>query len=123
MNLAEIRKKILLLQKQRESAELKIIRTRSKLMEGSIYQKFTACRKGNCKCTRGQLHGPFKYLSLKINGKLKQQYVGKEIDKPIVKKVKAYMNYQSTLAEIRKINKEIDSLFNQYREKLTEKSD
>jgi hypothetical protein len=123
MNLSEIRKKILLLQKQREAAELKLIRTRSKVMEGSVYEKFTACRKGNCKCTKGQLHGPFQYLSQKSNGKLKQRYVGKDTDKPIVKKVKAYMSFQSTLADIRKINKEMDSLFNQYRETLTVKND
>lgn len=123
MNLSEIRKQILFLQKKRETAELKLIRSRSKLITGSLYRKFTACRKGNCKCTKGQLHGPFLYLSKKINGKLKQRYVGKDADKPMVKKVKAYMSFQDTLADFRKINKEMDSLFNLYRETLTVKND
>ena len=123
MNLSQISNKVLTLQKKREGAELKLIRSRSKLMSGSLYQKFTACRKGNCKCTKGQLHGPFLYLSKKINGVLTQRYVGKDADKPIVKNVKAYMSFQDTLADIRSINKQMDSLFNLYREILTVKND
>jgi hypothetical protein len=123
MKLPEIRKQILSLKKKRETAELKLIRTRSKLIAGSLYKKFTACRKGNCKCTKGQLHGPFLYLSQKTNGKLKQRYAGKDTDKPMVKKVKDYMSFQETLADIRKINKEMDSLFNLYREILTVSND
>lgn len=119
MNLSQIRTKIVSLQKKREALELKLIRYRFKMEQGSIIQKFTACRKGNCKCTKGQLHGPFLYLSEKIEGKLKQRYVGKESDQKTVKRVKNYMSFQDTLAEIRKINKEFDSLFNLYRDELT----
>lgn len=119
MNLSQIRTKIVSLQKKREALELKLIRYRFKMEQGSIIQKFTACRKGNCKCTKGQLHGPFLYLSQKIAGKLKQRYVGKESDQKTVKRVKNYMSFQDTLAEIRKINKEFDSLFNLYRDELT----
>ena len=119
MNLPEIRTKIIALQKQRQELELKLIRSRAKMLKGSIISIYTACRKGNCKCTRGDKHGPFLYLNQITRGKLKQRYVGKESDKPTVKRVTAYMDYQKTLAKVRKITKEIDSLFNLYREKLT----
>jgi len=119
VNISDIRKKIITLQKQRQDLELKLIRSRSKMEKGSIISIYTACRKGNCKCTRGEKHGPFLYLNQITRGKLIQRYVGKESDKPTVKRVNAYMDYQKTLAKVRKITKEVDSLFNLYREKLT----
>ncbi len=120
MEISEIRKRVTWLQKDREAIELKCIRTRSDMEAGSLVKQYKACNKGNCKCTRGELHGPFLYLNQKIEGKSKSRYVGKDSDKPTVKKVKAYMQYQDRLAKIRKINKELDQLFNQYRELLIE---
>ena len=119
MSLSQIRKKTIELQKKREVLELKLIRQRSKMEQGSLIKKFTACRKGNCKCNKGELHGPFIYLSQKVEGKLKQRYAGKDSDKQTVEKVKRYMKYQDILADIRKINKEFDLLFNSYRDELT----
>lgn len=116
MDLPEIRKKISLLQKQRDSLENILMQTRAKMEAGSLVQIYTACRKGNCKCTRGEKHGPFLYLSQKVDRKLKQRYVGKKSDEPTVKKVRTYMQYQDRLATLRKIYKQIDTLFNQYRE-------
>ena len=86
---------------------------------GCLIKVFTSCRKGNCKCTKGEKHGPYLYLKQKINGKYKQRYAGKDSDKPIVKRVRAYMDFQDTLALLRKINKEIDSLLNLYRETMS----
>ena len=85
----------------------------------SIFKVFTACRKGNCKCTKGKKHGPYLYLRQKITGKYQQRYAGKESDKLIVKRVRAYMDFQDTLALLRKVNKEIDSLLNLYRETMS----
>lgn len=119
MNLSEMRKTIISLQNQRNSLESIIINSRSKMSPGSLFQVFTSCRKGNCKCTRGEKHGPFLYLNFTVDGKRTQRYVGKESDKPTVKKVKAYMAFQDTLAQLRKINKDIDSLFNLYRDSLS----
>lgn len=123
MDLPEIRKKISLLQKERSLLENNLMQIRSKMEAGSLFQIYTACRKGNCKCTRGEKHGPFLYLSQKVDGKLKQRYVGKKSDESTVKKVRAYMQYQDKLAALRKIYGKIDTLFNQYREILIEKGE
>lgn len=119
MNTSTIRSKIIELQQKRSILEIKIIRSRNKMESGSLINVYTSCRKGNCKCTKGEKHGPFLYLNQKINGKPSQRYAGKESDIPTVKRVKAYMQFQDTLAELRKINKEIDSLFNLYRNSLS----
>ncbi len=119
MNTSEIRTNVLALQKTRENLEMILIRSRKKMEPGSLVKVFTACRKGNCKCTQGQKHGPFIYLNQKIDGKYKQRYVGKDSDKKTVKRVQAYMDFQHNLAELRKINKQIDSLLNLYRESMS----
>ena len=121
MDLPEIRKEIIRCQKERSDLELKCIRSRSKMEAGSVFERYTACQKGNCKCQRGELHGPFIFLGQKINGKTKTRYAGKESDKPTVKRVRAYMRYQDNLAKIRKITKKMDELFNTYRELMIEK--
>ena len=77
MNLSQIRSNILNLKKKRDIIETKIIKIRSKMIKGSISEKFIACKKPNCKCNKGQLHGPFLYLSQKINNKTKNQPVDK----------------------------------------------
>ncbi len=126
MNLSNIRTTVIELQEKRLNLELKLIRSRKKVEPGSLIEIYNACNKGNCKCKRGEKHGPFLYLNQKINNKYKKRYVGKESDKPTVKRVRAYMQFQDTLAELRKINKEIDSLFNLYRDTqtvLSEKND
>jgi len=119
LDIPQIRTNIIALQKRRLDLELILIRTRKKMEAGSLVKVFTSCRKGNCKCTKGEKHGPYIHLKQKINGKYKQRYAGKESDKPIVKRVRAYMDFQDTLALLRKINKEIDTLLNLYRETMS----
>lgn len=118
MNNSNIRTNIIALQKRRLDLELILIRSRKKMEPGSLIKVFTACRKGNCKCTKGQKHGPFLYLNQKIKGKYTQRYAGKDSDKNTVKRVRAYMDFQHTLAQLRKINKQIDSLLNLYRDNM-----
>jgi len=119
MNTSKVRANIIELQKRRLDLELILIRSRKKMEPGSLIKVFTACRKGNCKCTKGQKHGPFLYLNQKISGKYSQRYAGKDSDKNTVKRVQAYMDFQHTLAQLRKINKEIDSLLNLYRDNMS----
>lgn len=119
MNISKIRTNIIALQKRRLDLEYILIRSRKKMEPGSLIKVFTSCRKGNCKCTKGEKHGPFLYLNQKIGGKYTQRYIGKESDIPTVKRVQAYMDFQDTLATLRKINKEIDSLLNLYRNTMS----
>lgn len=120
MNLSNIRKQVVSLQQQRRQLVLKLIRFRSEMVRGSLVHAYKKCDRENCaKCSNGLKHGPFLYLNLKIDGRATSRYVGKESDMPIVKRARAYMNYQDTLAQVRKITSQIDSLFNLYRDQLT----
>jgi hypothetical protein len=39
------------------------------------------CGKGNCKCARGKLHGPYWYSYTRDKDKVTSQYVGKSLPK------------------------------------------
>jgi len=120
MNLPHIRKQITLLQQQRQQLELKLIRVRSAMEKGSVVRVYKPCTKEECsRCAAGLKHGPYLYLNVRIGGRPTQRYVGKKSDAPIVKRARTYMSYQDTLAQVRKITKQMDSLFNLYRDQLT----
>lgn len=120
MNLSDIKKHVVLLQQQRQQLELKLIRFRSSMEKGSVVNAYKKCDRKHCsQCSTGRKHGPYLYLNLRIDGRSTSRYVGKESDMPIVKRARAYMSYQDTLAQVRKITSQIDSLFNLYRDKLT----
>lgn len=46
---------------------------------GSVTDRleYVRCGKPGCRCTRGQLHGPYWYRYQRVNGKLKSTYLGR----------------------------------------------
>ncbi len=121
MNLPDIRKKVVSLQKQREQLELRLIRCRSMMEQGSLINVYRTCKKETCHCTDGKKHGPYLYINYKTDDKWTKSYAGKVSDQPWVKRVRIYMEFQDTLANVRRITKEVDALFNSYRDKQTRK--
>jgi hypothetical protein len=39
--------------------------------------EYVRCGKDGCRCTRGQLHGPYWYRYQRVDGRLKSTYLGK----------------------------------------------
>lgn len=121
MDPSRIRQETAKLRKERDLIEQKIMRFRGKLVEGCLSERYTQCRKGNCKCTRGEPHGPFLYMSVKIKGKIRYRYVGKREDQQIVEGLRRYKEFQSKLGKTRKISQEINELWNKLRKELLKK--
>lgn len=47
-------------------------------VENKTYRlEWVRCGKEKCKCSRGELHGPYWYSYTRVRGKVKSQYVGK----------------------------------------------
>jgi hypothetical protein len=87
---------------------------------GSLYEVYKTCSKPNCSCKKGKRHGPFPALSVSIAGKRSLKMVKKE-DLPAVKaKAGAYQSFQQGLAQVRKLNKEIDSLLEEIKKEFLE---
>ncbi|MBI5098974.1 MAG: hypothetical protein HZB30_07010 [Nitrospirae bacterium] len=80
------------------------------LVHGLPHKVFRKCGKNNCKCKRGELHGPYYALSVNKDGKKKIVMIKKADHRLILKEAGRYQYYQKKLAHIRKINKEIDVL-------------
>lgn len=55
---------------EKESAEML-----PKMLPGMVYEQWRTCGKARCKCTRGELHGPYFYRFWREEGRLKKQYV------------------------------------------------
>lgn len=52
------------------------IETVEKSNDGTVVIKKVTCGKDNCKCQRGALHGPYKYVVTRKNGQLEWDYKG-----------------------------------------------
>ena len=118
MNVSKTRQVIRRLRRERDNLEQQLVGFRGKLVEGCLSERYTECRKGNCKCTRGQPHGPFLYMTVKGRGKPKYRYVGKTSDVPIVEGLHRYRSFQSKLEQLRKTNHELNELWNKLRKSL-----
>ena len=46
-----------------------------KMMPGTVRTQFVKCGKSNCRCSCGELHGPYHYLVIRINGKRHKRYI------------------------------------------------
>jgi len=45
------------------------------LLHGSWVQRYSLCSRKECKCHRGERHGPRHYLVVRENGRQRQKYV------------------------------------------------
>jgi hypothetical protein len=46
-----------------------------KMLPGSVCAQMIRCGKSNCKCARGQLHGPYYYHFERVGGCLRKRYL------------------------------------------------
>lgn len=56
--------------------EIKNSKTLPKI--GAVCEQLIRCGKPNCRCARGELHGPYFYMFYRDGGRLKKVYVKRE---------------------------------------------
>lgn len=90
--------------KNKRNDLLQELSTLKHVLHGSWVERYSVCSKKNCKCRRGQKHGPRRYLVINENGKQKQKYIpNSQVD--IAKKgIQEYKRMQDIIMEITKIN-------------------
>lgn len=77
-------------------------------LAGSLVEQQRRCGKAGCRCTRGELHGPYVYLSVaKTTGRRGMVYVPAALMRLVRRKVMAGEEAQRLLAEISAINLEL----------------
>jgi len=93
--------------------ELADVLSRKFLLKGSLVEKYKACNKEGCRCTRGELHGPFCYLSLSQEGKTKMIFIKRQHWQKAKELSTNYRQWRQRRARIAKINREMLALIDQ----------
>ena len=115
LDYSRLRQRVGRLGRQRQKLERYLLRPR-KMLRGSLHIKYKKCGNLNCKCARGERHGPFYYLSRLVSGKMKLSVIRRKDEKWAIKEGENYRKYQQWLAEIRKINEEIFGIIKEIRD-------
>ena len=125
MDISKVRKRIRDLGLERFKDEMEMLRvySRKKMLYGSVVKKYKACGKGGCKCTKGALHGPFYYLTYKVEGKTKMIFIKKNLWEAAIKLNNNYRKWRKLRADISKIGKEILTLLDEIEKENTVKLD
>ena len=77
------------------------------VIAGSLQEQRRRCGKEGCRCARGELHGPYLYLSLRVGRRTRMLYVPAELSEQVRAGVSTSAAVESALAEISAINLEL----------------
>ena len=77
------------------------------VIAGSLQEQRRRCGKEGCRCMRGELHGPYQYLSLRVGRRTRMLYVPAELADQVRQGITANTEVQAALAAISAINLEL----------------
>jgi len=77
------------------------------VIAGSLQEQRRRCGKEGCRCARGELHGPYLYLSLRVGRRTRMLYVPAELAEQVRGALRTNAAIESALAEISAINLEL----------------
>ena len=115
MNISNLRQEISILKEDRAKSENRLMQAKEMLSYCLIWRK-VRCGNPTCVCHRGNLHGPYPYLSETRAGKTRLTYVKKRDLEKIKKKTEEYRLFQKRMEYVRHLNRRIDDLFKKIRE-------
>ena len=106
MDISKVKKKIRFLERQRQKKIAYLLNPKD-MIAGSIYETYKKCGNKTCRCAKGDLHGPFFYLSRKVEGKTKLTFVRRADEDSVEEKAKNYRKYTKAVADLGKLNMKI----------------
>ena len=74
---------------------------------GSLQSQRRRCGKEGCRCTRGELHGPYTYLCVKVGKRTRLVYVPADLVEEVERRVALGHHVEANLAELSAINIEL----------------
>lgn len=78
------------------------------VLHGSLASQGRRCGKVGCRCARGELHGPYTYLSVAgAGGRSRLVYIPAQMAEVVARRVEASEQVEAVLAEISAINLEL----------------
>lgn len=76
-------------------------------VKGSLQTQMRRCGKPGCRCTTGEPHGPYVYLSVRVGGRSNLLYIPAELVEGVQERVETAGEIESALEEISAINLEL----------------
>ncbi len=76
-------------------------------LEGSVVNQMRRCGKDGCRCTQGELHGPYVYLSISRGANRRMVYVPANLAEVVQQHIVLTEQLDATLAAISAINLEL----------------
>ena len=118
MNISILRKTIYLLEQQRQKVISYLLHPKD-MVSGSLYSTYKKCGNKRCRCAKGELHGPFNYLSKRVDGKTILTFVRKADENKITKEAENYREYIKVIARLNKLDKKIYDNVKKIKEDMT----
>src|SRR5713101_7158286 len=87
------------------------------ILPGSIHATFSKCGKPNCKCARGEPHGPYFHRYYRIGDRIKKEYIPLARLNEVRSACDRHRDLQS---EIRASNQRYNELMSQFKTMLKE---
>ncbi|OQW97030.1 MAG: hypothetical protein BWK77_02860 [Verrucomicrobia bacterium A1] len=80
------------------------LRTLSQLLHGSWVERYSVCARADCKCRRGERHGPRRYLVVSEAGRQRQKYVANSQVKAALQGLAQDRRLREIVARITQLN-------------------
>jgi Family of unknown function (DUF6788) len=77
------------------------------MLRGALQRQHRQCGKAGCRCTQGELHGPYIYLAVRTGPRSRLLYVPAAVAPAVTRRVATTGRIEAALAEISAINLEL----------------
>ncbi len=92
---------------QRRNQLAKELSLHAGVLHGTWVERYTVCSRKDCKCHRGEKHGPRYHLAIMENGKQKQRYIRMAHRELAMKGLEHNRVIEQILQEMTQINLEL----------------
>ena len=93
--------------KNERSELLEELKSLTQILHGSWVERYSVCSRKNCKCHKGERHGPRHYLVINENGRQRQKYIPNSLVESAQKGVQQYHRLAEIVDRITSINLEL----------------
>lgn len=86
------------------------------MMAGSFYEMYKQCGRPDCRCTRGDLHGPYPVLSIARDGRRSTRSVPRDRAAEVRRRAEAYRAFQRRRRRLQGAMRRIAEIVTEIRE-------
>jgi len=117
-DISTLRKQVSEINTRRTNAINRVLNTKP-YIAAQVYQRYRKCGKPNCKCAKGELHGPFLWIYQKKKGqKVISTTVANDKGAKAKEMAARYVELLRLRQQIRESDQKMNGLLNEYESRL-----